>query len=68
MPPRDLRPGQIVTNPAWEHGDPVRILQAVRQPGGTAVRYQDINLHHHAVQTTVRRGKNITLVSGGGDQ
>jgi hypothetical protein len=61
----DLHPPQIVSTPEWEHGEPVRILDAHPGADGVGVRYQDVRAHHHAQQVTVPPGFEVDLISGG---
>lgn len=54
----DLRDGDIVTNPDWNNGRPVRITRV-----GDAIRWQDIGGHGPARQVAYDDDAEVTVTA-----
>lgn len=62
----DLHPPQVVSTPAWNKGEPVRVCRVYRVYGGRiAVLYRDARCRCAAQAVIVPVGMELTLVSGG---
>ncbi|NUW45596.1 hypothetical protein [Nonomuraea rhodomycinica] len=54
---RDLRDDDVVTNPDWAEGRPVRVTKL----GASGVRYQDLTAHGRARQVDVNPDTEVTV-------
>jgi hypothetical protein len=62
----DLHPPQVVSTPAWNDGEPVRVAQVHRVfRDRIAVLYRDARCRCAAQACVVPVGMELTLVSGG---